>query len=458
MSLTIDDGHAVESADARMPAPLNLWHDDRPLPAWVQALANDFDVDDLVEVIIGRCLSIAFPNQAHDDDFREYLTASTSANARCLRSVIAGEIALEDVYLETVLSFAKVQAQLRIPQKSMQRSYRISFFTMWEAWSGHLRKAIKDGDVDRDEAALAQQLLTQTILGYQDFVASQVAETYTRDYEALNRSRAHMRRSLVKDILRDENGVLSGSDAAILTYDLASRHIAVLLPTVAEGAAAQLAIGLRNAVSCQHSLVYPLTLSSTVVWLGRIGEWKRSVLDALDGVLTEAGVPATVGGAHAGIDGFRTTLAEALDAERIRAAWDRPWRAVGGAPRRRRAGDPAHARPRTGAPVRRPRTRPAGRRHRRGRAAAGDAGGVVPVRLACGRRRASATARAHRAQPPSQGRGTARPHPQRAAHRASGRGPLDPAAVGCRGGVTSSCGGHAAIIRPSRQVFAAATQ
>jgi hypothetical protein len=292
MSLTIDNGHAMDSADVRMPAPLNLWHDDRPLPPWVQELADDFDVDELVDVIIGRCLSIAFPNQAHDDEFRQYLTASTSANARCLRSVIAGEIALEDVYLETVLSFAKVQAQLRIPQKSMQRSYRISFFTMWEAWSGHLCRGIKDLDVDRDEAALAQQLLTQTILGYQDFVASQVAETYTRDYEALNRSRAHMRRSMVKDILREESGVLSGSDAAILSYE--------------------------------HSLVYPLTLSSTVVWLGRIGEWKRAVLDALDGVLTEAGVPATVGGAHAGVDGFRTTLAEAMDAERIRSAWDRP--------------------------------------------------------------------------------------------------------------------------------------
>ena len=81
--------------------------------------------------------------------------ASTRANARCLRSVIAGEIALEDVYLEQVLSFAKVQAQLRIPQKSMQRSYRISFFTMWEAWSAHLRQAIVERDVDRDEAALA---------------------------------------------------------------------------------------------------------------------------------------------------------------------------------------------------------------------------------------------------------------------------------------------------------------
>jgi len=324
MSLTIDNGQAMDTADVRMPAPLNLWHDDRPLPPWVQELARDFDVDDLVEVIIGRCLSIAFPNQAHDDEFRGYLTASTSANARCLRSVIAGEIALEDVHLEAVLSFAKVQAQLRIPQKSMQRSYRISFFTMWEAWSNHLRKAITDRDIDRDEAFLAQQLLTQTVLGYQDFVASQVAETYTHDYEALNRSRGHMRRSLVRDILRDESGVLSSSDAAILSYDLTSRHIAVLLPTVAEGAATQLAVGMRAAVSCQHSLVYPLTLSSTVVWLGRIGEWKRQVLDSLDSVLIEAGVPAAVGGAHTGIDGFRTTLTEAMDAERIRAAWDRP--------------------------------------------------------------------------------------------------------------------------------------
>lgn len=307
-----------------MPTPLQLWRDNRPLPEWVRSLARDFDADSLVEGIIGRCVAIAFPTHAHDDDFRAALTASTRANARALRSVVAGEIALEDVYLTEVLSFAKVQAQLRIPQKSMQRSYRISFFTMWEAWSSHLRDIIVARDVDRDEATLAQQLLTQTILAYQDFVASQVAETYTRDYEALNRSRAHMRRSLVKDILRGEGEALSGSDAAILAYELDGRHIAVLLPTVAEGAATQLAVGMRTAVSCQSSLVYPLSLNSTVVWLGRIGEWKRAMFESLDQVLSEAGVPASISGAHAGIDGFRVTLDEATDAERIRAASDRP--------------------------------------------------------------------------------------------------------------------------------------
>ena len=307
-----------------MPTPLQLWRDDRPLPDWVRTLARDFDADGLVEGIIGRCVGIAFPTHAHDDDFRAALTASTRANARALRSVIAGEIALEDVYLTEVLTFAKVQAQLRIQQKAMQRSYRISFFTMLEAWSAHLRDIVIARDIGRNEALLAQQLLTQTILAYQDFVASQVAETYTRDYEALNRSRAHMRRSLIKDILRGDGEGLSGSDAAILAYELGGRHIAVLLPTVAEGAATQLAVGMRNAVSCQSALVYPLTLSSTVVWLGRIGEWKRSVLDALDTVLTEAGVPAAVGSAHPGIDGFRVTLDEAIDAEKVRGAWDRP--------------------------------------------------------------------------------------------------------------------------------------
>ena len=64
-----------------------------------------------------------------------------------------------------------------------------------------------------------------------------------------------MRRSLVKDILRDESGVLSGSDAAILSYDLGSRHVAVLLPTVAEGAATQLAVGCaRSAASMRSSI------------------------------------------------------------------------------------------------------------------------------------------------------------------------------------------------------------
>jgi PucR C-terminal helix-turn-helix domain len=301
--------------------PIDLWQDRRPLPDWAKAIAADFDVEALLETIVPRCLAVAFPFQAHDDEFRERLRASVRANAYCLRSVIAGTVSLGEVYLEQVLEFATVQAQLRIPQKSLQRSYRVSFFTMWEAWTARLREEIVRRGVPCQEAVDAQQLLTQIVLGYQDHVASQVADTYTRDYEALSRSRAHMRRSLVRDVLRGEDEGLSASDLAILSYELGSRHLAVLLPTMAEGAATQLAAGLRAETTSQCTLVYALTLSSTVVWLGRIGEWRPELVSAVERVLHTVGVPATLGEPQDGVDGFRTTLVQAQDAERIRSAW-----------------------------------------------------------------------------------------------------------------------------------------
>ena len=144
MSVIMDLRPVAHAAgDDSLPAPLDLWGDARPLPAWVRAVAYDLDVDELVDVIIGRCLGIAFPSQALDEDFSARLAASTRANANCLRSVIAGEIAIEDVYPRKVLSFATVQAQLRIPQKSMQRCYRISFCAhVGGAGSRDLRRVI----------------------------------------------------------------------------------------------------------------------------------------------------------------------------------------------------------------------------------------------------------------------------------------------------------------------------
>lgn len=316
-SSTVD---AMFSAGERT-EPTELWENWGPLPAWVREMARDFDVDGLVEMVVPRCLAIAFPHQVHDEEFADRLRASTRANAHCLRAVIAGELALNEVFLEQMLSFATLQVQLHIPQKSMQRSYRVSFFTMWQAWTARLREEIERLDIDRAEAAEAQHLLTQTVFGYQDHVASQVAETYTRDYESLARSRAHMRRSLVRDVLRGEDDPLSVSDVAILSYQLTGWHLAVLLPTMAEGAAAQLAVGLRGETSCQWSLVHPLTLGSTVVWLGKIGGWRPAGIDAVERLLRKVGVAAAIGDPHEGLDGFRRTLRQAEDAERVRASW-----------------------------------------------------------------------------------------------------------------------------------------
>jgi DNA-binding PucR family transcriptional regulator len=232
-----------------------------------------------------------------------------------------GRADLEKVPLDRVLHFATVQARLRIPQKSMQRSYRVSFFTQWEAWTEHIYRWIERHQFSREETAQLLSQLTRGILSYQDQVASRVAETYTRDYEALNRSRAHVRRSLVRDVLRGDGKELSASDMAILAYPLDGHHVAVVLPHMPEGAASQLADGLRGATRAHQTLVYPLTLGSTAVWLCRLELWSTEGLGSLAEVLGKIGATASVGSPGSGIDGFVESLRQAEDAERVRAAW-----------------------------------------------------------------------------------------------------------------------------------------
>ncbi|WP_433528425.1 PucR family transcriptional regulator [Micromonospora sp. CA-263727] len=275
----------------------------------------------MIETVLDRCISTAFPQHAQDEEFVGRLRASVSQNAYALRDVLVGRTALDDVALDQVLSFATVQAQLRIPQKVMQRSYRISFYTQWELWAMHLRRALVAADVPRDEALEIQAQLTRSLLTYQDHVASRVADTYTRDYEALNRSRAHVRKSLVRDILRGEGRLLSASDLAILAYPLDAHHVAVLLPQMPEGAASHLADGLRAATRSHQSLPYALTLGSTAVWLCRLEPWPAVAMESISDLLAKVGAIGTISNPGQGVDGFVAGLRQAQDAERVRAAW-----------------------------------------------------------------------------------------------------------------------------------------
>src|SRR5262245_40269467 len=119
--------------------PPHAWFDSRPLPESVREAADDFDVPAMVEAVVERCSTSVFTSHVSDEAFVSRLRASVIQNAYALRDVLAGRTDLEDVQLDRVLFFATVQAQLRIPQKSMQRSYRVSFYTQWEMWTAHLR-------------------------------------------------------------------------------------------------------------------------------------------------------------------------------------------------------------------------------------------------------------------------------------------------------------------------------
>ncbi|MEU6642774.1 helix-turn-helix domain-containing protein [Saccharomonospora sp. NPDC046836] len=318
MTTTVGDVLAAHECPS---GPPDTWFDGRPLPESVRDAADDFDVPAMVDAVVERCSTAVFTNHRDDEAFMARLRASVTQNAYALQDVLAGRVDLEDVRLDRVLAFATVQAQLRIPQKSMQRSYRVSFYTQWELWTAHLRARIERDDLGRNDALAALAQLTRVILTYQDHVASKVAETYTRDYEALSRTRAHVRQNLVRDILRGDEAGLTASDLAILAYHLDGHHVAVLLPDMAEGAATQLADGLRSATKAYETLPYPLALTSTVVWLCRLEPWHPSNLDAVHNVLDKVGATASISDPNIGIEGFRATLRQTSETERVRAAW-----------------------------------------------------------------------------------------------------------------------------------------
>jgi hypothetical protein len=292
------------------------------LPAWVREMAADVDLAALCERVVARDVAVAFPDLADDAGFAEHLRASVRENLRLLQQVLCGRLPLEAVRLEQPLVFARVQAELRIPQTALQRSYRVGFAEMWQAWADRLQEVAEAADVPRAEAVRALARLTTAIFDYQDHVASLVADNHARVDEALSRTRAHVRQGLVREILRGDRTSLAPSDLITLDHDLGGEHVVVLLPSVAEGAAGSLMTGVRARTGVRSTLVHPVDLSRTAVWL-TVPRWTGDGRRQLLAALADAGVEASVSEAQGGLAGFRETYAQAQDVERVRAAWGR---------------------------------------------------------------------------------------------------------------------------------------
>lgn len=294
--------------------------DDPDLPDWVRAVAATVDLSALCEVVVQRDIDAAFQEHADDLTFVGHLRASVRENLTALQAVLCDRITLRDVRLDHVLAFGAVQAQLRIPQASLQRSYRVGFLAMWQEWAARVHEYAVGAGISQAEATRAMIAMTQVIFNYQDHVASQVAANYIRVDEALGRSRAHVRQQLIRGVLEGADEMITPSDLITIGYGFDAHHLAVLLPQVPEGAAGQLLLGLRAAVGVRESLVYPESLTRTVLWLGRSAPWTSEATDALIAVLRSAGVLASLGESAPALAGFRATYRQAAEGELIRVA------------------------------------------------------------------------------------------------------------------------------------------
>lgn len=291
------------------------------LPEWASAMADGVDLRSLADVVVSRDLDAAFPSLRGHEEFVERLRASVTENLHALQDVLCGRLALADVRLVEPFAFAAVQARLRVPQTSLQRSYRVGFVAMWQEWSQRLVACAEEDDVSRTEALEALRTLTTLLLVYQDHVASQVAESFARTDDALSRSRAHVRSGLVRQMLREDAAPLSPSDRAILDYPIEATHVAVLLPTVAEGAAGQVLHGLRSSSRTRDALVHAVDLSSTVLWLAQPGPWPEQALQRMLDGLRSLDVQAAVSDPATGLAGLRSAWTQVCEIEEVRSAW-----------------------------------------------------------------------------------------------------------------------------------------
>lgn len=287
------------------------------LPRWSLRRVLEHPLENLRDRIVRRCAVTAFPALRDDPVFVESLACSVHENVDALRDVLVGDITLDDVPLENRLRFTSVEAQMRVTQVAMQRSYRLSFFLQWQEWSQLLASIAERLQIGATEQSRAQQSLAATVMVYHDAVVSKMSANLAASEEAMNSSRHHIRQRLIQGLLEGDD-VLDPADLVTLDYPVDGEHIAVLLPHISAAGADRVPSVLRRAALFERSLVYRRHLESAVLWLGSTSPWSSARIADVVAALRAAGFAASVSAPASGRAGLRAAFAQAESIEAIR--------------------------------------------------------------------------------------------------------------------------------------------
>lgn len=264
----------------------------------------------LRDLIVGRCLEVFEPDVA-DEAFAGFLSMSVAENLEALTKLICGKTDLSRLTLEQPLSFASLQAQLRVPQPDLQRSYRVSFLTIWDEMTSWVDTQGRLGGVGPDERSVAIRFLTRAVFTYHDFVTSRVAENYTRVESALSQSRARLRQQLLREVLREGSEPLPPAELALLEYDLRLHHLAIALSGAAAETGERVLREARSRGLAREGLVFSRGLTSVAVWLGSTRVWDDSAIGRVRDMLSDLGLSGGLSSGHPGLEGLGISLGEA---------------------------------------------------------------------------------------------------------------------------------------------------
>jgi hypothetical protein len=233
------------------------------------------------------------------------VVSSCQANSNALLDGLIRNVPMHAVAPTVeVRQLTRALVQRGLALSAVMRAYRIGAQHWTEQWAAAV--AVHAG-AGTDAVAVAQAG-TSFVLGWLDEVSERLAEEYHEEAERLARERSLAQVEDVRRALADPDIDVAGTSAR-LGYDLAGRHVALVLRHLAGDAGAAVR-QLTAAISTGRPLIVRVDIETTWCWVPYAAAPPHAPAPA-------ASLVAALGRPRRGLAGFRESHREALAALRV---------------------------------------------------------------------------------------------------------------------------------------------
>jgi DNA-binding PucR family transcriptional regulator len=249
---------------------------------------------------------------ALDDEIMAELVASTEANIRQVLWLLKRGAGVDEVTLPPeAASFMRSNVRRGIPLPAELRGYRLGHAWLWDRWMRALQERIHDPE----ERIAAQDVSSALIFAYVDRVSDVLVDEYGTERERMMRGASQLRAETVRALLAGEPAdeeTLHGR----LSYDIRRRHVAI---RVASGTSEvrgleRAAREAAAAVASGEPLIVPSGAASFDVWSGSYDAVDTRRLERYE---PPEGIRVAFGRPGQGLEGFRRSHREAVQAARV---------------------------------------------------------------------------------------------------------------------------------------------
>lgn len=261
-------------------------------------------------------LAARIPEAGADEEIAGLTLASCASNIEAVLSMIRHGIPAS----ATEAPVAALEHARRMAARSggidaTLRFYRLGHAFFWERWSA----ALVDAVPDRDRLVVAMRETAAFVFDYIDSISARVASEHLAERERRQRRAAIVRADVVRSILAGETVDRAGAERA-LGHQLSGPQLAFVCWTEGDPAALErAALALAAACGCGRPLLLADGPQALGGWLALAsGAGERASADLAGAAAAAAPeVHVALGGAIAGVAGFRTSREQAERARRV---------------------------------------------------------------------------------------------------------------------------------------------